>query len=54
MTVDKSTEYYLINSIGLNKKQIKDMLPSEINNYCNKVIKERIRNGNIFTPDKKS
>ena len=41
MIVDKDTEDYLI-SMGLTKKQIKDMLPSEIEEYCNKITKQEI------------
>lgn len=51
MIVDASTEYYLINSMGLNKKQIKEMLPSEIEEYCNKITKEEIKNRGIYNPD---
>ena len=42
MVVNINTEHYLIHSMGLNKKQIKDMLPSEIEEHCKKVIRERI------------
>jgi len=42
MIVDKNTEYYLINSMGLNKKQIKDMLPSEIEKHCKEINNQRI------------
>jgi hypothetical protein len=52
MTVDKNTEHYLIHSMGLNKKQIKDMLPSEIEEHCKKVTKEEIKKRGIYTPDK--
>jgi hypothetical protein len=38
MTVDQNTEYYLIHSMGLNKKQIKEMLPSEIKKHCENII----------------
>ena len=53
MVVDESTEYYLINSMGLTKKQIKDMLPSEIEEYCDKVIRERINARGIYKPEEK-
>ena len=53
MKVDENTEYYLINSMGLNKKQIKDMLPSEIEKHCNDVIKQRIKETGIYNSDEK-
>ena len=53
MKVDENTEYYLIHSMGLNKKQIKDMLPSEIEKHCNDIIKQRIKDTGIYSPDKK-
>jgi hypothetical protein len=28
--------------MGLTKKQIKDMLPSEVDEYCDKVIRKRL------------
>ena len=40
--VDKVTEYYLIHSMGLTKKQIKDMLPSEVEEHCKKVTRQEI------------
>jgi hypothetical protein len=52
MYVTKNTEYYLVHSMGLTKKQIKDMLPSEVDEYCNKIIKERLDERKIFTPKK--
>jgi hypothetical protein len=54
MKVDENTEHYLIHSMGLNKKQIKDMLPSEIEEHCKKVTKEEIDDTGIFTPDIKT
>jgi hypothetical protein len=53
MVVDESTEYYLINSMGLTKQQIKDMLPSEVEDYCDKVIRERISARGIYKPKEK-
>jgi hypothetical protein len=54
MVVDKNTEYYLINSMGLNKKQVKEMLPSEIEEHCKKVIRKEINDTGIFNLEKKS
>jgi hypothetical protein len=51
MKVDENTEHYLIHSMGLNKKQIKDMLPSEIDEHCDKIIKERIKERGIYIPE---
>ena len=51
MNVNENTEYYLIHSMGLTKKQIKDMLPSEVEEYCRKVTKEEIKNRGIYNPD---
>jgi hypothetical protein len=51
MKVDENTEYYLIHSIGLNKKQIKDMLPSEIKKHCEGVIKKEIQERRIYNPE---
>jgi len=51
MKVDENTEYYLIHSMGLNKKQIKDMLPSEIEKHCENVVKQRIQDRDIFKPE---
>jgi hypothetical protein len=48
MVVDENTEYYLIHSMGLTKKQIKDMLPSEIEKHCDKIIRERINDRGIY------
>lgn len=54
MIVDKQEEYYLIQSMGLTKKKIKDMLPSEIEEHCKRITKEEIRNRGLYNPDKKS
>ena len=54
MVVDENTEHYLIHSMGLNKKQIKEMTPSEVDKYCNGIIKDRINNRGLLKPDKKS
>jgi len=51
MKVDKNTEYYLINSMGLNKKQIEEMLPSEVEKHCKEVIKQRIKETGIYNPN---
>ena len=51
MVVDKNTEYYLIHSMGLNIKQIKEMLPSEVERHCNDVIKQRIKETGIYDPN---
>jgi hypothetical protein len=48
MTVTKNTEYYLIHSMGLNKKQIKDMLPSEIEEHCKNVTRKEIDARGIY------
>jgi hypothetical protein len=48
MYTDKNTEDYLIHSMGLTKKQIKDMLPSEIDEHCKKIIRQRIEKQNII------
>ena len=53
MIVDEATEYYLIHSIGLTKEQVKNMLPSEIEEYCDKVIRERINARGIYKPEEK-
>ena len=53
MKVDQNTEYYLIHSMGLNKKQIRDMLPSEVEEHCKKITKEEIKNRGIYNPDKR-
>jgi hypothetical protein len=53
MYVTKNTEYYLIHSMGLTKKQIKDMLPSEVEEHCRKVIKKELDDQRIFTPKEK-
>jgi hypothetical protein len=46
MVVNKNTEYYLIHSMGLTKKQIKDMLPSEVKEHNHKIIRQRIEEQN--------
>jgi len=51
MTVNENTEYYLIHSMGLNKKQIKEMLPSEIKSHCENVVKKEIQERGIYNPD---
>jgi hypothetical protein len=48
MYVNETTEYYLIHSMGLTKKQIKNMLPSEIDEHCNKIIRQRIEKQNTI------
>jgi hypothetical protein len=50
--VDKNAEYYLIHSMGLTKKQIKDMLPSEIKEHCDKIIRKEREEQGIFKPNK--
>ena len=37
--------------MGLNKKQIKEMLPSEIKNHCESVVKKEIQERGIYNPD---
>jgi len=54
MKVDENTEYYLIHSMGLNKKQIKDMLPSQIEEHCKNVIREEIDDTGMYKPDNKT
>ena len=54
MVTDKSNENYLIKIIGLTEEQIKNMLPSEVDKYCENVIQERIKNRGIYNPDLKS
>ena len=53
MVVDKHDEYYLIHSMGLTKKQIKEMLPSEVENHCKNVIKKEIEETGIYNPNNK-
>jgi hypothetical protein len=53
MIVDEATEYYLIHSMGLTKEQIEEMLPSEIENYCNEVIRKRIAKRKMVVPEEK-
>lgn len=52
MKVNESTEYYLIHSMGLTKKQIKDMLPSEIEEHCKGVIRSRINDRSMVKTKK--
>jgi hypothetical protein len=51
MYVTKSQEYYLTTDIGLTKKQIKDMLPSEVDKYCDDVIRKRIDARGMYKPE---
>jgi hypothetical protein len=44
--VDKNTEYYLIHSMGLTKKQVKDMTLGEIKEHNHKIIRQRIEEQN--------
>jgi hypothetical protein len=37
--------------MGLTKKQIKEMLPSEIDEHCDKIIKQRIKERGIYNPE---
>ena len=53
MIVDKSKEHYLIHSMGLTKKQIKEMLPSEITRHCDEVIRKRIDAREMIKSDNK-
>jgi hypothetical protein len=41
MYFDKTTEYYLIHSMGLTKKQIKDMTLKEIEEYLKNKDKDK-------------
>jgi len=50
MIVDESAEYYLIHSIGLTKEQIEEMLPSEVDRYCDEVIRKRIDARGMYKP----
>ena len=52
MIVDEAREHYLIHSMGLTKKQIKKMLPSEVKAHCEKVVKNEIENSDFFKPKK--
>ena len=49
--VNEATEYYLIHSMGLTKKQIDDMLPSEVEAHCKKVIRQEIIDTGIYNPE---
>jgi hypothetical protein len=40
--------------MGLTKKQIKDMLPSEVDEHCKKIIRKELDDQKIFIPQKKS
>ena len=51
MFVDENTEYYLIHSMGLTKKQIKDMLPSEVEEHCKKITRQEIEKRGIYKPE---
>ena len=51
MKVDEQTEYYLIHSMGLNKKQVREMLPSEIKKHCESVVKKEIQERGIYNPE---
>jgi len=51
--VDKVTEEYLIESMGLTKKQIKEMLPSEVEKHCEAVIRKRIDALGVYRPNEK-
>ena len=54
MIVDESTEHYLIHSMGLTKKQIDEMLPSEVDQHCDEVIRKRIdARGMVKPPENK-
>ena len=51
MVVDENTEYYLIHSMGLTKKQIKEMLPSEVEEHCRKITRQEIEQRGIYKPE---
>jgi hypothetical protein len=51
MTVSKRKENYLISEMELTKKQIKELLPSEIKAHCNKVIRKEIDDLGIYRPE---
>jgi hypothetical protein len=42
MLTDENTEYYLIHSMGLTREQIEEMTYTEIERYCQEVIKKMI------------
>jgi hypothetical protein len=46
--VDKNAEYYLIHSMGLTKKQIKDMTLTEIEEHNKKKIRKWLDEQNVF------
>ena len=50
--VSEAREHYLINCMGLTKKQIKQMLPSEITAHCERVVKKEIEESDFFKPKK--
>lgn len=52
MIVTESQEDYLINSMGLTKKQIEEMLPSEIDQHCDDVIRKKIDARGMYIPPK--
>jgi hypothetical protein len=56
MYVDKSTEYYLVHSMGLTKKQVRDMLPSEVKEHNHRIIRKWLeeQNRTIGLKNKKS
>ena len=51
MTVNQNTEYYLIHSMGLNKKQIKEMSSREIEEHCKQITKEEIKKRGVYKSD---
>ena len=48
--VTPGQEHYLIHSMGLTKKQLKEMLPSEIDKHCEAVIRKRIDARGVYKP----
>ena len=54
MIVKPDVENYLIKSMGLTKTQIKNMLPSEIEQYCKNVTRQEIENRGIYKSETKS
>jgi hypothetical protein len=48
MVVSKNTEYYLVHEFGLSKKEIKDMLPSEIKEHNQKIIRKWLDQQKVF------
>jgi hypothetical protein len=51
---DESKIQYLVHSMGLTKKQIKEMLPSEIKEHCRKVIRKEIDDLGIYKRNDKN